>query len=259
MEEDVLEENDKKVRIATYAYASKEMALLDQMLLHINHGLAQLTGQKHDRDLNFLSGLLLNRAFNSLWRAREDAACGYPAEALTLCRSVVEHWATVRWVEFHPERAKMWLWAILDEVEEPTERLPSTDAMLTELATLGAHVKQLYNLLSKFAHPKSTGLAWVIHYDEETTYFHSGAHFDERGIRMCLYFLLGAAQACLEPVARLQNRMLGTPDDEWLARGRELSERAQVVLTGLEDEVEEEGARIAPRSEGTAESADNES
>jgi hypothetical protein len=75
-----------------------EIRLLDDLILPINHGMAMLTGRKHDRGINLLISML-SRVFDSLWRAREDAVCGYPAESLILCRSVVEHWASARWVE----------------------------------------------------------------------------------------------------------------------------------------------------------------
>lgn len=243
MEEPSLEGIDARVRRQSYAVATNAIQLLDQLILHINNGKARLTGKKHDRGLNFLVGLMLGRAFNSLWKARESAVTGYPAESLTLCRSALEHWAAARWVEFNPECTDRWLWAILSEVTQPKEWPPSPDRTLKELRDLGADLHYLYDPLSKFAHPKSAGLSWMIHFDPQSTYFHTGGHFDERGIRMCLFFLVGVAQACLEPVARLQDRMLGSPDAEWLEQGKELSKQAKALRSEMEQEVASEAEK----------------
>lgn len=247
-----LESVDAAVRRQSYSAMSADMKLLDELILHLNHGMALLTGQPHDRGLNFLVGLLLHRSFNSLWKGREAAVCGYPGECLTLCRSALEHWATARWVEFHPRTRNRWLWAILEEVEQPVRRPPSIDQMLKELGDrgLGETPRNMYNWLSKFAHPKSIGLSWIIHFDAESTYFHSGGHFDKRGLRMCLFFLVGTAQVCFEPIARLQNRMLGGPDTDWLEKGRELSDRAGAFLRRVEDEVIEESGKVGQAPKG---------
>ena len=249
MQSPVLEETDKEVRAQSLAAMAEEINLVDELTLHINHGKAMLSGNKHDRGLNFLTGILLTRVFNSLWRAREDAVLGYHAESLTGCRAALEHWVTARWVELPPakreetlekedipEKKDMLLWAIIDEIERPPSsvRVPSTDDMLKELGSLGKNVRELYNILSKFAHPRSIGLRWLIHWDLESTYFHVGGYFDERGLRTCLYFLMGTAQASLESVARLQYRMLGAVDENWLAKGKELSTRAEEFMRQTE-------------------------
>jgi hypothetical protein len=239
-----LDSLDGEVRRQSYSAMRAEIDLLDDLILHINHGKALLTGYQHDRGLDFLMGLLLSRAFNSLWRAREDAVCGYAAECLTLCRSALEHWATARWVELHPETRDRWLWAIVAEVEQPAEWPPSTDQMLKDLGDLGKTARQMYDVLSKFAHPKSIGLRWIIHFDPHSTYFHAGGYFDEHGLRICLYFLVGVAQACFEPIARLQNRMLGSVDAGWLQKGKQLSEPAEAFVRRVEDEVLKEAGKL---------------
>jgi hypothetical protein len=244
MTEPALEEMDKAVRRRSYSAVGSEFELLDALVLHINHGKAKLSGVKHDRDLNFVIGILIARAFNSLWRAREDAVLGYYAECLTLCRCAVEHWATARWIELRPELTNMLLWAVLEEVERPPGRLPSTDKMLKDLGQVGERVLALYDILSKFAHPRSIGLSWLIHFDSEFTFVHAGGYFDQRGVRACLYFLIGTAQACLEPVARLQHRMLGLVDEEWLATGRELSSRAEEFMRNVEAEIRDQANKL---------------
>ena len=240
-----VESLDDAVRRQSYSAMKAEIELLDRLIVHINHGKALLTGHQHDRGLNFLIGLLLSRAFNSLWRAREDAVCGYAAESLTLCRSALEHWATARWVELHPRTRNRWLWTVLEEVEQPAKRPPSTDQILKELGDRGETPREMYNWLSKFAHPKSLGLRWMIHFDPQTTYFHAGGHFDERGLRMCLFFLVLVAQACLEPVARLQNRVLGNVDADWLQKAKEFSEPAEAFMRQVEDEVIKEAGKLS--------------
>jgi len=239
-----LDHIDAAARRQSYSAMTAEIKLLDDLILHINHGTALLTGHKHDRGLNFLMGLLLSRAFNSLWRAREDAVCGYTAECLTLCRSALEHWTTARWVELHPRTRNRWLWTILAEVKRPTKRPPSIDQMLKDLGDLGKIPRAMYDVLSKFAHPRSAGLSWMIHFDPASTYFHAGAHFDDRGLKVCLYFLTGVAQACLEPIARLQNRMLGTVDADWLRKAEELSVPAGAFMRRVEADVIEEAAKV---------------
>jgi hypothetical protein len=236
---------DREVRQKSYASMGQDIQLVDDLILHINHGKVVLKGQRQDRGLNLLIGLLLSRAFNSLLRAREDAVLGYPGESLTLCRSAVEHWIASRWVELNPGTRDRWLWAILSEVTQPEERIPSPTAMLKELGDLAGPVSEIYDLLSKFAHPRGVGLRWVMHFDEQSTYFHSGPHFDVHALKMCLYFIMGTAQACLEPVARLQNRVLGSVDEDWLAEGRRLSDLAEVYMESTEEEIREE-AEAAP-------------
>ena len=126
---DSLEEFDASVRKQSYAAMASPLQVLDSLILHINHGLALLSGTKHDRGLNFLIGILLNRAFSSLWRAREDAVTGYIAESLTLCRAALEHWTAAKWVEVNPDKKDRWLYAIVEEVDQPKEWAPLTNAM----------------------------------------------------------------------------------------------------------------------------------
>lgn len=230
MPEDSLEKLDASIRSQSMVAASAEIEILDNLILHINHGTAMLSGTKHDRGLSLLLGIFLNRAFNSLWRAREDAVTGYTAESLTLCRAALEHWTAASWVELNPDTTDRWLWAIVEEVDQPEEWPPTTNEMLKDLGELGEAPVELYDMLSKYAHPKGLGLRSLIHFDTESTYFHAGGHFDEGSLKLCLYFLIGVAQACLEPVARLQSRMLSEADPGWLADGLKLSEPAAELL-----------------------------
>ena len=182
--ENNLEDVDLAVRNQSYSAMAPDIQVLDDLIHHINQGLSQLSGHDHDRGLNLLTAILLNRAYNSLWRAREDAVLGYAAESLTLCRTALEHWTAARWVELHPEKRDCWLWAIVEEVEQPEHWPPTTNEMRKALGEVGTTPLEMYGVLSKFAHPKSVGLRWMIHYDPESTHFHAGGHFDERGLRV---------------------------------------------------------------------------
>jgi len=69
--------------------------------------------------------------------------------------------------------------------------------------------RDAYDVLSKFAHPRGTGLRWLIHFDVESTFFHFGPYFDLRDLRTTLFFLLLIGQGLLDHVAQLQSRALG--------------------------------------------------
>lgn len=235
-----LEAQDTDVRHLSMQHLGSEIRILDDIILKINGGTAALTGYKHDRGLNFLAGLLVNKGFNSLWRAREDAVSGYPVQSLTLCRAALEDWASLYWVELHPESVDRWLWPILEGVEQPKEWPPRFKQIwdeLSELGDLGKVTKAAYSILSEFAHPRGTGLRWLIHFDSESTTFHYGPHFDLHNLRACMFFLIQVAQGFLERIAQLQVRALGSVDAEWVTECRELSMRARAFLDEVADEI----------------------
>ena len=198
-----LDQIDEQVRSASLKAMPEEIGLLDGILLHMNHGLVPLSGTKNDRGLNLLAGLFIHRAFGSLWRAREDAVCGYPVQSLTLCRAALEDWGTLRYIERHPDETSLWLRGVLAEIET-SGRPPKFSKIWNELGELGETATEAYSVLSKFAHPRDTGLPWLFHADVKNTYFHTGGHFDESGLRMCLYFLAVVSQPFLERIAQLQ-------------------------------------------------------
>jgi hypothetical protein len=213
-----------------------EIALLDDILLHMNHGLVPLSGTGNDRRLNFLAGLLLHRAFGSLWRAREDAVCGYPVQTLTLCRAALEDWGTLCYVERHPDDVGLWLRGVLPEIQA-SGRPPKFSQIWNELGDLGEIANEAYRVLSKFAHPRDTGLPWLFHADVGKVYFHTGGHFDESGLRMCLYFLVVVAQPFLERIAQLQSRVLGDAIVAWVREGKEISERASRFIERVHGQI----------------------
>jgi hypothetical protein len=221
-----IDTQDEEVRQQSWAAMPSEIRLLDDTILHLNHGTALFSGREHDDGLNLLSALLISRAFNSLWRAREDALCGYSVQSLSLCRGALEDWGTLIWVELHPTEVDKWLWAVLPEIEQPPGVPPTFAAIWKELDESGKIPAEAYDALSKFAHPKSIGLRWLVEADPDFTRIHFGGHFDSHGLKICLFFLVQVAQAFFERVARLQERLVGEPKHEWLAEGRRLSQIA---------------------------------
>jgi hypothetical protein len=210
--------------------------LLDDILLHMNHGMAPLSGVTNDRGLDFLAMLLLHRAFGSLWRAREDAVCGYPVQSFVLSRAALEDWGTLCYVERHPETRELWLRDVLDEVEA-SGREPRFKEIWRDLGPLGERADEAYSVLSLFAHPRGRGLPWLYHWDATKTYFHVGGHFDRRALDMCLYFLVTVAQPLLERIAQLQFRVLGDAILEWVQRGNELTKEASAFLDRIHGEI----------------------
>lgn len=232
----VVSQIDEQVRSASLGAMPEEIRLVDGILWHVYEGLRPLSGAENDRGLNFLAELLLHRAFGSLWRAREDALCGYPLQSLTLCRAALEDWGTLCYIERHPDEIGLWLRGILPEIEA-SGRPPRFSDIWNELGELGEVVTEAYSALSKFAHPRDSGLRWLFHADVEKVYFHTAGHFDEGGLRMCLYFLVIVAQLFLERTAQLQSRVLGNAIPEWVREGKAISREALPFLQRVRDQV----------------------
>lgn len=231
-----LELLDQEARHKAYAAMPKEIELLDHVILQINHGLAKLSGHRHDRGLNFLASLLLDRSFGTLWRAREDAVRGYPIQSLMLCRAALEDWATLLYCERHPDGIGLWLGDVLEEWPV-AGRPPRFKVIWDDLGDMGQRMEEIYGVLSEFAHPRATGFKWLYHWDAENTYLHAGAHFDQRNLRTCLYFLLGTSQALLERIAQLQFRVLGHADAAWVEQGLEVSSDVGTYMDHVHDDV----------------------
>ena len=246
-----LEQMDLAARRQIEAQAPDGFALVDKIILLLNRGTALLSGTDHDRDLNLLTGLLANRAFNSLWRARQDAAHGYSVQALTLCRAAMEDWGPLVWLEQNPDTTDRWLWAVLDEVAQPTQRPPSFATIWKNLDSPEL-LASSYDTLSKFAHPKGIGLRWLVHFDEQSTYFHYGPHVSDRDIRTTLFFLVVVAQGFLGAVERLQRRMLGEVETEWREQAATVTQRAHDFVSHLYDEVLQDVEDASEQESGEA-------
>jgi hypothetical protein len=230
MSDQALDQADAEIRVRSLAAMPEEIEVLDDLILLMHRGTALLSGIKHDRGLNLLAGILVGRAFNSLWRSREDLLSGYPVQSLMLCRAALEDWATLIWLELHPEKVNLCLWAIYPEVKRPAGYPPKFEAIWKELGDLGEIPRVMYDTLSKFAHPKGIGLRWLVEFDEQNTTFHYGPQFDQDRLKIVLFNLIPVAQAFGERIARLQDRMLGEPDQEWLDRGKACSAHAIRII-----------------------------
>ncbi len=236
-ENDSVESLDQTVRSQSQTAMRADISLLDDMLLHLNHGMSPLTGKIQDRSLNFLVSLLLVRTFNSLWRAREDALTGYPVQSMTLCRSALEDWVTACHVEKHPDRSDRWLAGILPESAQAKAPIDFKTMFAEVEGEIGAKAREMYDVLNKFAHPNGGGMQWLMHWDPESTYLHFGGHFDRRALRFSLYFLLTQAQMAMERVAQLQYRVMGEVDADWLSRGDDLTNQGIAFIERVHDEV----------------------
>ena len=230
-----IDATDAEARQASLTAMPSEIAILDDLIVHINNGLARLSGFPNDRGLNFLGMLLVNKAFGSLWRAREDAICGYPVQSLTLCRAALEDWGTLFYVERHPETTNRWLQDVVEEVQAG-RRPPSFKDICNDLGDLGQKAYKAYGVLSLFPHPRSGGLPWLYDWDKDKVYFHTGGHFDRRTLEVCFYFLIIVAQLFLERIAQLQLRVLGDAVSKWVERGNEISSQAGAFVDRVHDE-----------------------
>lgn len=231
-----LDEWDAEIARESLASAASEIELFDELLILLNHGTALHSGERHDRGLNFLVGLLVTRAFNSLWRGRQSAVEGYVVQAFILIRAALEDWVAVQWLEEHPDEKDLWLCRILEEIPAPLNQsgrerwIPGADQMLGELKD-GEVPREVYRQMSKVAHPHGAGVGWQFHASEESLEVHCGPNFNERDLRVCLFLLIHTAAGLLPNVERLQIRWLGEADDEWIAKGRSGVERAQSFIS----------------------------
>ena len=225
-----LEERDRAVRRQIEAAERDGLAILDRLLILCQNGTAVCQGQ-HDRGLNFICGLLLVRAFNSLWRARQDLAHGYPIQAISLARSAFEDWVAVEWIEHDAANLPFFLGALVEEVELPRDDagnprfVPGTSRMLAALddSDERRNAKQTYDLLSKFAHPRGTSLRWQFSASPEAVDVHAGPYIEGRDIQTGLYFLVDVVIRTLSPLERLQDRWLGNADADWVHAATEVA------------------------------------
>lgn len=237
-----LDQRDDLVAEWSIEECGSGVKILDDLILALNSGTALLSSHKHDRGENFLVGILVNRAFNSIWQGRRAAVHGYPVQAMILARSALEDWATMRWVENHPDDKDLWLCRIVAEVEPPLDEkgrerwVPKIDTMLREIDE-GESPLVAYEALSKVAHPRGIGLAWEFRFDEESVSLHVGGRREAVDLRRSLFHLVRVAAGILPCVERLQGRWLDDVDADWVSDGAELVERAQQFLLEVAGEL----------------------
>lgn len=236
MQNPVFESIDQAVRDSSLAAMPKEISVVDDILTHANDGVAALawswsSGAVGERSPEFLTILFISRAFKSLWRAREDAVCGYPVQCLALCRTAFEDFAAMSYIEQHPEKRQVWLQAIFPKTEWPGQE-PRPKELLDDYCRAAPVNRQFYHMLSEYVHP--TGGQLSHHFDWTT---HMAGLFDRRELKMCLMWLMMIAPLLLGALAPLRNRVLGEPVSEWDRRTDEISEEAQMPLGRLVDEL----------------------
>jgi len=225
---------DQEARRSSWAAMSEEIGLLDGVLLHMGQGLNRLSATPNDRGLNLLAALLLTRAFNSLWRAREDAISGYPVQSLTLCRAALEDWGTLMYVNKHPETCNIWLRGVLPDAGE-TGAPPHFKDIWTDLGEdIGEPARQTYAVLSVLAHPRDEGLPWLASWDAGGALMRVGGYFDQSGLTLSLYFALIVAEALFEPIAQFQSRIFGLADRDWWEQGVMLGSLAEKFVNEVQ-------------------------
>lgn len=156
---------EDSVRRATFEAFGSEVAALEEALALT---LDAIEEQELSLDHTFLCALLASRAVGSLRCAWLSAAAGYRTQALTLARAALEDYATLRWVMSRPEDSELWLWEILDGLEEPDRRPPPFRTMFERLGEEEPEatdvLKSVYGRLSEAAHPRAPGLQWNVEF-----------------------------------------------------------------------------------------------
>jgi len=226
------------VRAQTTADLTNELDLYERLVFHINHGVAELTNHDHDRAVQFLHGLLLNRAFNALWRAKEELLLGYPALALTLARSGFEDWGTLRYTRRHSERLGDWLQGLYNYPKTGV-RPPTFAAMWDVLVEeVGDVSKTFYGVLCEFAHPRALGFSWLVEIDEVHSHFRVGPWYDADFARMALHNMMLVATLVLGATDELRESMLGADaTGEWRSAAERLLMSASAMGTATHEDI----------------------
>jgi hypothetical protein len=216
-----IEDLEREVRERALQAAARDLELADRALIHVNHGLVPISGQKRGYGARLVRLLAVTGAFNSLRWAKEVAVCGYPPESLTLVRAALERWGTAKYVEKHPGEAYRWLTASDNREDWP----PRFDRIWAEMEDdIKDTAKSAYGVLSEFAHPRAGGLPHLVDWDEALTYFHLGPHWDQDAFEACLYFVLTVTQLFYRVVGNLQVECLGSVSEEWGEKALQLTD-----------------------------------
>lgn len=208
------------------------IALLDRLTACITHGVSLLDAMKNDRGQNFLVGLLLSRAFGSLRCGRQALVAGYPAPSVILARAALEEWATICWVEAHPESIDRWLWAVFPDIySRPEGRVPSFNDMLKAIDDSDGY-RNVYDVLSKFGHPRSEGFVFQASVSGAFHDIQFTPAFSAEGVGMGLRTLIPVAFVLLGTIERWQERVLGAADPDWSAAAKQFEMEVVVLLQG---------------------------
>jgi hypothetical protein len=183
---------------------------------------------------------LIIRAFNSLYRAHEEALRGYYAQSLNLLRPTVEDFVAYWYVRSFPESRPLFLMQ--------TDRTPRMRDMLEalkkkiagELGELEADehvqlVKDWIGELHQFSHVDRSGIALVMEHGEKRIDYTLGPTTDEHLFRYCTTQALQSVGGHLETLDNLR-KFLGYPPlpdfDAWADR-IEAWQRAQAPPRGI--------------------------
>ena len=183
------------VRRATLEAFSDEVVVLEEAL---GITLVAVSDQELPLDHTFLRALLVSRAIGSLRCAWLSTAVGYRTQALTLARAAIEDFATIRWVMEKPEDSELWLWEMVDGLDEPSRRPPRFTTMFERLGAQDLEfkdvLKEVYGRLSEAAHPRSPGLRLNVDFAAGNGGAKHTADlsptFHEAATAFCLHYLL---------------------------------------------------------------------
>jgi len=210
------EDLDSLAREQSIARFPGAIGLVDDLLDTINGGMSS-GGGTHDRGAILLTALLINRASNSLYRAREDALCGFYGQAWTMCRAALEDWGTINYVRQNPADSNIWLRDILPEAHGEARRAPSFADIWKTLGPLTAVAQDLYGVLSAGgAHPRPEGMGFQFQIIGSTTVIRVGGVFDQDDLKVTLSHLIALATLILGEVGNIRGAGFpGTVDPGW--------------------------------------------
>ncbi len=200
------------------------IALLARVLTLVNYGASEAAGHEVDRGVQFLTLLLVNRGYNSLYRAFEDILCGFPTQCITLMRSALEDWGTTEYIAVNPEKSSAWLRSLIAEANESKTGIPSFAEIWKVLPPqLSNQIANLYGELSSHgAHPRPEGMTPQIQIDQDVVMFRVGGNFNLQTLRACLDRLISIASCFLQTVERLQVAVRGKATQGWTDAAEEI-------------------------------------
>ena len=242
---------EDSVRRATFEAFRSEVAALEDAL---GLTLSGVEGQELSLDHTFLRALLVSRAVGSLRCAWLSAAAGYRTQALTLARAALEDYATVRWVMERPEDSELWLWEIVDGLQEPDRRPPPFGTMFErvgeEVPEFTEVLKDVYGRLSEAAHPRARGLQLNVE-------FAAGSEGAEHSADLSPIFHEPRTAACLHHLLLIAGLLLGAALALYVEGHGESAEADDEFVAEcwtVRDRILDANGRIRPLTQVAAES-----
>lgn len=164
-------------------------------------GLHQLDGVRFGRRWHGLLLLLATRTYNTALLALDAIHYGYPIQSIILSRSIYENVLTAGYVRRYPRQARFWL-AKKYMADKASESIPRFGAMRAkEDKDTREKLKQMYGVMSQFAHPRPRGI-WAEHeLRGEVSHLRLGPRADEGQTIAAHYVLLSLLPHALRVVA----------------------------------------------------------